>query len=197
MRAFRILGVDPGSRRTGYGCIDVIGNQIRLVAHGTLKLSNVSGKSEIPLEKRLLLLHEKLTAVIGELKPSVLAIERVFFAKNALSALKLGQARGVAILSGAIHGLEIAEYSPNEIKMAVVGHGQADKEQVARMVKLLTGCKEFATNDDSDAVAIAICHAQRSVAGQVNPAVFARSKRRSMTLAESLGLTAKIPEREK
>src|SRR4051812_35349678 len=102
MRVVRILGVDPGSRLTGYGVVDLIGNQIRLVTHGTLRLSNTGGKAVIPLERRLLLIHEGLSKVICEHRPQVMAIERVFFAKNAVSALKLGQARGAAILSAAI-----------------------------------------------------------------------------------------------
>src|SRR3954466_12163260 len=162
----RILGVDPGSRLTGYGCVDLVGNQLRHVAHGTLRLSNTGGKAVIPLEERLLSIYEGLTRVILGHRPKGLSIEKVFFAKNAVSALKLGQARGAAILTARIHGLEIAEYSPSEVKQTVVGHGQADKAQVARMVQLLTGQGDFATSDASDGLALAICHAHRSCLGK-------------------------------
>ena len=155
----RILGVDPGSRLTGYGCIDMIGNQLRVVTHGTLKLSNTSGKATIALEERLLSIHQGLSAVIREFKPEILVIEKVFFAKNAVSALKLGQARGAAILTGMIHGLKISEYSPTEVKSAVAGHGAADKEQVAKMIQILVGKQVFSTPDASDGLALAICHA--------------------------------------
>lgn len=130
------------------------------VTHGTLRLSNTGGKAVIPLEQRLLSIHRGLTEIIEEYRPTILSVERVFFAKNAVSALKLGQARGAVILSGAIHGLEIAEYSPSEVKAAIVGHGQADKVQVARMVELLLGKQTFVTSDASDGLALAICHAQ-------------------------------------
>jgi crossover junction endodeoxyribonuclease RuvC len=193
----RILGVDPGSRLLGYACVDLVGNQIRHVTHGTLRLSNTGGKAVIPLEERLFSIFEGLGSVITEFKPSVLAIEKVFFAKNAVSALKLGQARGVAIVTGRVHGLSIAEYSASEVKQSVVGHGGADKEQVARMVAILTCQREFATTDASDALAIAICHAHSSsvqggrgqeFAKALQSASGRRSKKGS-SLAESLGIT--------
>jgi len=194
----RILGVDPGSRLTGYGCIDVVGRGIKHVGHGTLRLANTSGKAVIPLEQRLFSIYEGLSSVILDLKPNVLVVEKVFFAKNAVSALKLGQARGAVILTGMIHQLSIVEYSPSEVKQAVVGHGQADKDQVAKMVQLLVGKQEFDSSDASDGLALAICHAQtaRTVAGHGNAFARAlqsasgrRSKKR-LTLAESLGLDA-------
>jgi crossover junction endodeoxyribonuclease RuvC len=159
MRRLRILGIDPGSRLTGYGCIDVIDRKLIHLEDGTLTLSGTSGKQDVPLEERLLLIYDGLSKVIERLKPDVMVIERVFFAKNAVSALKLGQARGAAILTGKMHGLEIVEYSPSEVKRAVVGHGQADKDQVARMVKTQIGEREFETSDASDGLALAICHA--------------------------------------
>jgi crossover junction endodeoxyribonuclease RuvC len=101
-----------------------------------------------------------LSQVMMQLKPHIMVVEDVFFAKNALSALKLGQARGVVIVTGKIHGLKLEEYSPTQVKKAVVGHGHADKEQVAKMVQLILGQKTFGTLDASDALALAICHAQ-------------------------------------
>jgi crossover junction endodeoxyribonuclease RuvC len=190
----RILGIDPGSRLTGYGCIDFQGGKISLVTHGTIKLARTSGRQETPLEERLLSIYHGLTDVIEENRPQVLVIERVFFAKNAVSALKLGQARGAAILTGRIHGLSIAEYSPSEVKLALVGQGHADKDQVARMVELLVGRQKFATSDASDGMALAICHAYsgahasgRSASTQ---AALGQGRKKSGTLAESLGLSA-------
>src|SRR4051794_8676249 len=119
----RILGIDPGSRLTGYGCIDLLGRDLKHVDHGVLKLSNTGGKAVVPLETRLLLIYEGLSEVIARLKPQVLSIEKVFFAKNAVAALKLGQARGATILTAKIHGLEIFEYSPTEVKRTVASHG--------------------------------------------------------------------------
>jgi crossover junction endodeoxyribonuclease RuvC len=200
----RILGIDPGSRLTGYGCVDVVGSKLIHVGHGTLFLASTSGKSTVPLEDRLLLLYEGLCKVIQEYKPEVMAIEKVFFAKNAVSALKLGQARGAAILTGKIHGLTIVEYSPNEVKQTVVGKGHADKDQVAHMIQVLLGKQDFKTSDASDGLALAICHAYtaRTIGGGGN--VYAADlskalskssgkkskKSSSMSLAESLGISA-------
>ena len=141
----------------------LLASKLTHVGHGTLFLASTSGKSTVPLEDRLLLLYEGLCKVIREYKPEVMAIEKVFFAKNAVSALKLGQARGAAILTGKIHGLTIVEYSPNEVKQTVVGKGHADKVQVARMVQVILriqeGKQDFETADASDGLALAICHA--------------------------------------
>ena len=197
MVTVRILGIDPGSRLTGFGCIDLVGNQLVHVAHGTLRLSNTGGKAVIPLEQRLHSIHLGLTDVIAAHRPRIMVVEKVFFAKNAVSALKLGQARGAVILSGMIHGLEIVEYSPSEVKQTVVGQGHADKEQVAKMVERLIGKREFATADASDALALAICHAYRATLVATRGVEFARalgaasgqrSKRRA-SLAEALGVT--------
>lgn len=189
----RILGVDPGSRLTGYGCVDLLGNQLRHVTHGTLRLSNTSGKTTISLEDRLLSIYQGLSEVILKHRPQIMVVEKVFFAKNAVSALKLGQARGVAVVTGKIHALEICEYSPTEVKRAITGHGHADKEQVARMVQILVGRQAFDTPDASDGLALAICHAHsaginsaaRTLALQSVPEK--RSKRR-LSLAESVGI---------
>lgn len=185
----RILGVDPGSRLTGYGCIDYRQSRISVITHGTIKLAKTSGKQETPLEVRLLAIHRGLSDVIEETKPDVLVIERVFFAKNAVSALKLGQARGAAILSGMIHGLTIAEYSPSEVKLAIVGQGHADKEQVARMIELLVGKQSFDTPDASDGLALAICHAHTAGRPSGARATMPQGGKRAKTMAESLGLS--------
>jgi crossover junction endodeoxyribonuclease RuvC len=196
----RILGIDPGSRLTGYGCVDVVGSKLTHVGHGTLYLASTSGKATVPLEDRLLLLYEGLTKVIQKFKPEVMVVEKVFFAKNAVSALKLGQARGAVILTGMIHSLSVVEYSPNEVKQTVVGQGHADKEQVARMVQVLLGKQEFETADASDGLALAICHAYTARTSESGGNVYAAAlskasgrkskKSSSMSLAESLGITA-------
>ena len=201
----RILGIDPGSRLTGYGCVDIVGNQLKLVGHGTLKLSSTSGKSTVPLEQRLLLLYQGLNEVIIKFKPQIIAVEKVFFAKNALSALKLGQARGVALVCGAIHLLEVVEYSPSEVKQAVVGHGTADKDQVAKMVQLLIGRQDFASSDASDGLALAICHAhtmatsrgQDPAYGKALQAASGRRSKKRLSMAESLGITPESVERKR
>jgi crossover junction endodeoxyribonuclease RuvC len=201
MRVVRILGIDPGSRFTGYGCVDLIGNQMRLVTHGTLRVSVLEDQpGAAPLEKRLLAIHQGLAKIIQEFKPSVMAVERVFFAKNVSSALKLGQARGAVVLTGAVHGLEVAEYSASEVKAAVTGHGAADKAQVAKMLQLLVGAKDFDTPDASDGLALAICHAQRVAAQAVRSAphvqairsASATGKKKKMSLAEAVGARAKL-----
>ena len=193
----RILGIDPGSRLLGYGIVEVVGNKIQHVAHGTLRLASTGGKQTTPLEDRLLSIYEGLTAVIFEHHPVAMAVEKVFFAKNAVSALKLGQARGATILTGKIHNLSIVEYSASEVKQAVVGHGGADKEQVARMVTILTGQKDFDTFDASDGLALAICHAHTAKTMGGHSAGYAaalqaasgRRGKKSGSLADALGIT--------
>jgi crossover junction endodeoxyribonuclease RuvC len=202
MQVLRILGIDPGSRLTGYGCIDVVGNQIRHVTHGTLRLSNTGGRAVIALQQRLLSIYEGLSEIIETHRPQVMSVERVFFAKNAVSALKLGQARGATILTGMIHSLQIVEYSPTEVKATLVGHGQADKDQVARMVSMLIGRKDFATNDASDGLALAICHAlvvgahkDKSSIGALDSYFRAgKRKKRATSLAEAIGIGAESIE---
>lgn len=212
-KPLRILGIDPGSRLTGYGIIELVGSSMRVITHGTLKLSSTSGRSTVPLETRLLLIFQGLTDLIQKHQPQVMAIEKVFFAKNAVSALKLGQARGVAILSGVNQGLEIHEYSPNEVKSMVTGQGHADKNQVAKMVQLLTGQKDFESSDASDGLALALCHAyqvrshQPSVNSKGNSAAqilaeaqaAARSGKRKkrFSLAESVGIVQTATKRSK
>lgn len=194
---YRILGVDPGSRLTGYGLVDLLGNEIKGVAHGTLKLATTTGKATVPLEDRLLLIHRKLSEIIETHRPAVMAIEKVFFAKDAVAALKLGQARGAAILTAKIHGLDVVEYAPTEVKSAIVGHGRAEKEQVARMLEILLGKQDFATFDASDGLALAVCHARihgsHSALGKGHQNTLTQSRSRTrMGLAESLGLTPEI-----
>lgn len=157
----RIIGIDPGSRLLGYGIIEKSGNRIQVVDHGTIRLFHKEYKN-IPVDEttpsRLREIYEKLSSIVMEHRPQIMVVEKVFFAKNAVSALKLGQARGVVMLTGAVHDLEIFEYSVTEVKNWITGHGRAEKEQVSKMLQLLLGAQEFATADASDALALAVAH---------------------------------------
>lgn len=150
----RILGIDPGSRATGYGLIEKEGNRLIHIDNGVIR---PPAKAELP--ERLLSIFSDLNTIISEYAPQYSAIEQVFMSKNAQSALKLGQARGAALLAMASAGLEIGEYSPMQVKSAVVGYGRAAKSQVQQMVKALLNLPEIAQEDASDALAVAICHA--------------------------------------
>jgi len=148
----RILGIDPGLRITGWGVIEIEGSRLSHVAHGT-----VCSDSESLMGDRLNQLYQGLLKVIDLYKPHEAAIEEVFMNTNPLSTLKLGMARGVAILAPAERGLKVAEYGANKVKKSVVGSGHASKEQIAAMIKiLLPGCT--ATLDAADALGVAICH---------------------------------------
>jgi crossover junction endodeoxyribonuclease RuvC len=148
----RILGVDPGSRRTGFGVIECRGADYVHVAHGCL---NVGG---FLMAERLRLIFDGLQALIGEHQPAEVAVERVFVNRNVQSALKLGQARGAA-LCAVPRGLPVFEYAPRAIKMALVGSGAAEKSQVAHMITALLRLQERIGPDASDALAVAVCHA--------------------------------------
>lgn len=150
----RILGIDPGSQRTGYGIIDVRGNSMSPVAWGVIR-TDASGS----FPDRLYHIHEKLSEVILRHRPTEAAVENVFLAKNAASALKLGQARGAAIVTCRSHGVPVHEYSAKEIKTAATGYGAAPKEQVGGMVCRLLGIREGVPPDASDALAMAFCRA--------------------------------------
>lgn len=150
----RILGVDPGSRRTGYGIIDLDkAGATRHVYHGCLMLG--SGD----MAGRLASLYRGLDAVLEEYQPQVVAVESVFMSKNANSAFKLGQARGVVLCTAAMRELEVAEYSPTEIKKAIVGRGRAEKGQVQHMVAMLLGVRGDIQEDAADALGVALSHA--------------------------------------
>ncbi|MEQ1870037.1 MAG: crossover junction endodeoxyribonuclease RuvC [Vicinamibacterales bacterium] len=157
----RVFGIDPGSDRTGYGCVEAEGSRHRMVLSGAIKTSALASFPE-----KLLVIHARLTTILAECRPDCVAIENLFFATNARSALKLGHARGVAMLAAVEAGLPIAEYTPSEVKRAVVGYGRAEKLQVQQMVKLLLGLPELPTpHDAADALAVAICHSHASLTG--------------------------------
>lgn len=152
----RILGIDPGSRITGYGIIDVEGRDSHYVASGHLR---VGGET---LAERLGCIFSALRELSVEHRPQQMAIERVFMHRNADSALKLGHARGAAICAVQTEGIAVTEYSAREIKQAVVGKGNAAKEQVQHMVRLLLGLRDELQADEADALAVAVCHSHAS-----------------------------------
>ena len=150
----RVFGIDPGSERTGFGCVESDGSRHRLVACGAIVTSPRLG-----FPAQLLRIHQQLAALLAEHRPECVAVESVFYAANVRSALKLGHARGVALLSAVEGGYPLVEYTPAEIKLAVVGYGRAEKHQVGEMVRLLLGLTEVPQpHDASDALAVAICH---------------------------------------
>jgi crossover junction endodeoxyribonuclease RuvC len=150
----RIMGLDPGLRRLGWGVIDVAGSRISHVANGTL----LSGTGT--LADRLLVLHRQLSEVLERFCPTHAAVEQTFVNRDPTGTLKLGQARAIAILVPAQAGLPVGEYAPNAVKKAVVGAGHADKKQIAYMVKLQLPGVQLDGADAADALAIALCHAQ-------------------------------------
>ncbi|HFD79074.1 MAG TPA: crossover junction endodeoxyribonuclease RuvC [Gammaproteobacteria bacterium] len=151
----RILGIDPGSRLTGYGLIDCREQHARYVASGCLQ---VAGDS---LPDRLGLIFRELSQLIEQFRPQQFAIESVFMHRNADSALKLGQARGAAICAAVMGELPVSEYAPREIKQSVVGRGGADKRQVQHMVRVLLNLNDTPQADAADALAVALCHSYR------------------------------------
>jgi crossover junction endodeoxyribonuclease RuvC len=153
----RLLGLDPGLRRTGWGIIDVTDNHCRHVANGT-----VTSRADDPLAERLKQIHEGLMAVIAQHRPTAAAVEETFVNKNPSSTLKLGQVRGVVMLAASLSGLPVAEYAPNAIKKAVVGTGHAAKEQIHAMVCVLLPGIAIDGADAADALAAAICHAHHA-----------------------------------
>ncbi|HEY7166995.1 MAG TPA: crossover junction endodeoxyribonuclease RuvC [Candidatus Binatia bacterium] len=151
--AQRIIGVDPGTLVTGWGAIEARGSSVTHLGHGTIATAGANSQAD-----RLRLIYRGLEEAIQSFQPEGLSLERVFFARNAQSALKLGQARGVALLAAAHGSLTIYEYAASEIKLAVVGYGYASKAQVQLMVASLLRIRERIAPDAADALAAAICH---------------------------------------
>jgi crossover junction endodeoxyribonuclease RuvC len=175
-----IFGIDPGSERTGYGCIESDGRRHRLVVCGSL-----SARADASFPERLQAIHEGLRSLLARHRPDSVAIENIFHAKNVRSALRLGHARGVALLAASACGAEIVEYTPAEIKRAVVGFGRAEKPQVGQMVKLLLGLEAPPSpHDAADALAVAICHVH-STGGAIADAA-------SRHLGEAAGRTSQV-----
>ncbi len=151
----RILGLDPGYAILGWGIIDVKGNHFTVVDYGAI---TTKAKTDMPL--RLKIIFEELTALVEKYKPDTVAIEELFFNTNQTTGIAVAQARGVAIVACANGGMEVAEYTPLQVKQGLVGYGRAEKKQVQNMVKTILNLKEVPKPDDTaDALAIAICHA--------------------------------------
>ena len=155
----RVIGFDPGLRRTGWGVVDVSGSRLSHVANGTC----VSEGDD--LASRLCSLHTAIERVVRDYRPDQAAVEHTFVNKDAAGTLKLGQARAISLLVPAQQGLPVAEYAPNAVKKAVVGVGHADKAQIQHMVKLLLPGVKLSGPDAADALAVAICHAWAAAAG--------------------------------
>ena len=150
-----VLGIDPGTARTGYGLVTRDGSELRMLDYGCFETID-----DRPLAARLLLIHEALTDIIETHRPEAVGVERLFFNKNVQTAFAVGQARGVVLLAAAQHGLPIFEFGPHEVKLAVTGYGRAPKDQVARMVQLVLSMSELPRPDDAaDALAVAVCTA--------------------------------------
>lgn len=153
-RAIRVIGVDPGLSKTGWGVVSALGPRLSFVACGV-----VATRATEPLSERLAALHDGLRAVLEEYRPDAAAVEETFVNKDARGALKLGHARAIALLAPAQAGLDVGEYAPNQVKKTVVGVGHAEKAQVAHMVKRLLPGAAPQSADAADALAVAICHA--------------------------------------
>jgi len=168
----RILGIDPGSRITGYGVLDSDGIRTRYVTSGCIQTSGDR------LDERLACIYEGLRTIVGECRPTQVAVERVFVSRNADSALKLGQARGAAICATLEFGIELHEYAARAVKKSVVGRGSADKTQVQHMVRAILSLDRLPASDEADALAVALCHAhQWPMAQRKQAAVLAEAGR--------------------
>ncbi len=164
--AIRIIGIDPGLRRTGWGIVECLGSRLSFIAAGTVRTHDSASLAE-----RLCAIHDGLGRVLRQFTPGEAAVEATFVNRDAAATLKLGQARGVAMLAPALAGLTVAEYAPNAVKKAVVGAGHAEKRQIRMMVSLLLPRAEFDTDDSADALAIAICHAHHRGAAALRVAI--------------------------
>lgn len=153
----RILGIDPGSRITGYGLIESRRNQLEFIACGTIRTAG-----EANFSRRLLVIFSDISEVISSYAPEVAAVEEVFVARDPRAALKLGHARGAAVVAALHQGVEVFNYSPRRVKQTVAGYGQADKTQIQYMVRMLLRLNAAPSSDAADALALAICHAHHS-----------------------------------
>lgn len=153
-----VLGIDPGLLKTGWGLVKFVDGNLIYVDSGTIFTNQ-----KLPMEERLKNIFDNLDSIIKDYKPECVSIEETFVNNNAVSSLKLGQARGVAILSAGINGIKVFEYLPNAIKKAVTGVGKATKEQMVMMIKCLLPLSNTKTEDEADALAMAICHINNSI----------------------------------
>lgn len=176
----RIIGIDPGLRNTGWGVVDSHGSRLSFVACGVVR-----SDAALTLGDRLRQLHEGLTAVLHAHMPAEAAVEETFVNRDPQSALKLGQARGVALVVPALAGLPVAEYAANLVKKTVVGAGHAEKQQIAMMIRILLPRSDAKTADAADALAVAICHAQHRGARALRAAHAAQTGLRASSRASS------------
>jgi crossover junction endodeoxyribonuclease RuvC len=154
----RILGIDPGTQVVGYGLVEPQGNRILLIGFGVIR-----APMKAPYPERLLRIHDEIVRVIREQKPDAVAIEEAFYGKSASAALRMGEGRGVALVAVAQEARMLHQYTPAEVKKAVVGNGRAHKSQVQQMVRLILGLREAPEPEDAaDALAVAICHCNRA-----------------------------------
>lgn len=163
MDVLRILGIDPGIARLGYGVVDVAGSQLRCITYGCIETD-----AHTPLSLRLQTIYREMTALFMEYHPQVMAVEELFFNRNTTTAFTVSQARGVILLSAAEQETPLVEYTPMQVKQAVTGYGRADKQQIQQMVKLLLGLAKLPKPDDAaDALAIAIAHGHTAPLGRL------------------------------
>ena len=177
-----ILGIDPGTAALGYGIIERKGGRLRAIDYGCLETS-----PDTAMPERLLAIHSLVDELLDVHQPAVVGVERLFFSKNAQTAMAVGQARGIVLLAAAQHGRAVREATPNEVKSAIAGYGAADKQQVQRMVQLVLGMSELPRPDDAaDALAIAVCVANRlGQADLVNAPVMDRAAAAPISRGES------------
>jgi crossover junction endodeoxyribonuclease RuvC len=156
-----IIGIDPGTAILGYGIVEYQGNKFRTLAYGT-----ITNKTSVPMPEKLHEIYNKVTGLISEFNPEVLAMEKLFFNNNVTTAMTVSQARGVVTLASCQTGVDFYEYTPLQVKQAVVGYGKAEKKQVQHMVKVILNLEKIPQPDDAaDALAVAICHAH---SGNIN-----------------------------
>lgn len=154
----RILGIDPGYAIVGYGAVEYVGNKFGIIEYGA-----VTTKANTPINRRLEIIYDDISAIMERTKPEALSIEKVFYNNNAKTVIDVSQARGVLMLAAQKHGLEVFEYTPLQVKQGVVGYGRAEKKQVQEMTRLILGLESIPKPDDTaDALAMAICHAHCS-----------------------------------
>lgn len=159
-----VLGIDPGTATTGYGAVEYVQGKEKLITYGTIRTA-----PELPMELRLLKIHREFDALLNELQPDAVAIEELFHHKNAKTVITVAQSRGVLLMTAAARGVELAEYTPLQVKQAVSGYGNAEKKQVQVMVQKILRMEQIARPDDAaDALAIAICHIHSYRLGRLN-----------------------------
>lgn len=171
----RVIGIDPGSLSCGYGIVERSGNALRVVESGAIR-----PKRSLPVSERLSEINAQVSLKIKAFSPTCMSIEKVFMAKNSKSAIHLGQARGAALAAAGAGAIDVHEYSSTGVKKSVTGNGRATKDEVKKMVSIMTGKREFVAPDESDAIAVAICHINNADAAEKIPGFSAgrRHKRR-------------------